>query len=99
MCSFNNHVKKTPFFNLIFIYSLSIIPLLRPFVWQGPLIPILPLSLIEYLQAPVPFIVGILKLPEDIEKDLANAFILRVDTEEVKLPENGFPLLPKLSRL
>ena len=34
------------------------VPLLYPFVWQGIYIPVLPINLHEYLDAPVPFIVG-----------------------------------------
>ena len=41
---------------------MGIIPMLKPFVWQNPLIPILPLSMKEVLQAPVPFIVGLTDL-------------------------------------
>ncbi len=36
------------------------IPLLFPFVWQGIYIPVLPYNLHEYLDAPVPFIMGTL---------------------------------------
>lgn len=38
------------------------IPLLYPFVWQGIYIPVLPINLHEYLDAPVPFIMGIYSL-------------------------------------
>lgn len=37
---------------------MSAVPLLRPFKWQGLLIPILPSTLHEVLEAPVPFITG-----------------------------------------
>jgi hypothetical protein len=37
---------------MLILGRLSIIPLLRPLVWQGPLIPVLPETLYEYLQAP-----------------------------------------------
>eukprot|EP00267_Zea_mays_P047153 XP_020399584.1 uncharacterized protein LOC103640447 isoform X5 [Zea mays] len=35
---------------------LSIIPMIRPFQWQSLLLPILPRKLIDFLDAPVPFI-------------------------------------------
>jgi hypothetical protein len=38
--------------------SMSLILMLRPFVWQSTFIPSLPLSMIMVLQAPVPFLVG-----------------------------------------
>jgi hypothetical protein len=37
------------------LLRLSIVPLISPFVWQGPLIPVLPERLYEYLQAPGTF--------------------------------------------
>ncbi|EFA86246.1 putative GTPase activating protein [Heterostelium album PN500] len=47
-----------------FIYSF--IPLLKPFTWQCCFIPILPESLIESLDAPFPFLIGIKEIPADI---------------------------------
>ena len=40
---------------------LSIIPLMRPFAWQSLLPPILPVqdSMLDILEAPVPFILGV----------------------------------------
>ena len=40
---------------------LSIIPLMRPFAWQSLLLPILPVqdSMLDILEAPVPFILGV----------------------------------------
>ena len=38
--------------------SMSLLLMLRPFVWQSTFIPSLPLSMISFLQAPVPFLVG-----------------------------------------
>eukprot|EP01102_Stenamoeba_stenopodia_P010547 TRINITY_DN3193_c0_g1_i1.p1 TRINITY_DN3193_c0_g1~~TRINITY_DN3193_c0_g1_i1.p1 ORF type:complete len:745 (-),score=145.87 TRINITY_DN3193_c0_g1_i1:41-2275(-) len=71
---------------------MSIMPLLRPFVWQGPFIPILPSHLKECLQAPVPTIVGLRSVPEDYE---TNTFILDVDKDLVTLPtDNAHPSLP-----
>jgi len=44
---------------------LSLIPLLRPFSWQSLILPALPTCLLEFLEAPVPFAVGIQhKTPE-----------------------------------
>ncbi|AQL09560.1 DENN (AEX-3) domain-containing protein [Zea mays] len=42
---------------------LSIIPMIRPFQWQSLLLPILPRKLIDFLDAPVPFIVKACSLP------------------------------------
>jgi DENN (AEX-3) domain len=38
--------------------TMATIPLLRPLVWQGPLIPLLPAPLNECLHAPVPGVAG-----------------------------------------
>ena len=80
---------------------LSMIPMLRPLIWQGPLIPILPRHMYEYLQAPVPYIVGVLDLPQELEAELTNAIIVKVDatSESVKLPSGGITPLPEQSKL
>eukprot|EP01102_Stenamoeba_stenopodia_P010060 TRINITY_DN2991_c0_g1_i2.p1 TRINITY_DN2991_c0_g1~~TRINITY_DN2991_c0_g1_i2.p1 ORF type:complete len:209 (-),score=28.77 TRINITY_DN2991_c0_g1_i2:59-685(-) len=69
---------------------LSLVPLIRPLVWQGLLVPILPANMQDMVQAPVPFIVGIQTLPERL-KDQLEAFILYLETNEVVCP---FPLTP-----
>jgi len=38
-------------------------PLLRPFVYQSVMIPILPEMLLEFLEAPVPFVLGLTSAP------------------------------------
>ncbi|KAK9820042.1 hypothetical protein WJX72_005418 [[Myrmecia] bisecta] len=38
---------------------LSLVPLLRPFAWQSLLLPVLPASMLAFLEAPVPFILGV----------------------------------------
>ncbi|GJN30290.1 hypothetical protein PR202_gb18583 [Eleusine coracana subsp. coracana] len=43
---------------------LSIIPMIRPFQWQSLLLPVLPRKLIDFLDAPVPFIVKAGSLPQ-----------------------------------
>ncbi|KAF0718560.1 hypothetical protein AaE_010621 [Aphanomyces astaci] len=42
---------------------LGVVSLLAPLVWTGPLIAVLPSSLSEYLEAPVPFVIGVQALP------------------------------------
>jgi hypothetical protein len=44
---------------------LSLVPLLRPFVWQSLLLPVTPTSMYGFLEAPVPFVLGLqYKTPE-----------------------------------
>jgi len=82
---------------------LSFIPLLRPYTWQGALIPILPVKLSEYLQAPVPFIVGVTQLAEEMEKELSEVLIVSVPSiqkEIIKLPKKPIPsMLPGQKQL
>jgi len=51
---------------------LSFIPLIRPFIYQSSIIPILPDKLHSFLEAPVPFLVGITIMPpaEECPKDV-----------------------------
>ncbi|PRP88561.1 hypothetical protein PROFUN_02972 [Planoprotostelium fungivorum] len=81
---------------------LSIIPLLRPYVWQGPIIPILPANMMEFLQSPVPYIVGVSELPDSLASELCDATILRINkTDDVitqPVPEK-LPSLPHYEKL
>jgi hypothetical protein len=85
--------------------------LLYPFEWQHIFIPLLPPSLLSYLCAPMPFLVGIhssdldemlsLPLEEIIVIDLDNGSLGIVNgaTEVVKLPSDvREPLLEQLVR-
>lgn len=46
--------------------ALSLLPLLWPLAWVGPVIPVLPASLEDLLHAPVPCVVGVQALPEEL---------------------------------
>ena len=69
---------------------LSVIPIMRPFVWQGLFIPILPHVLADYLEAPVPFVVGIQRQPIGLRPDL---LVVLLDSNKIltmggdKIPE------------
>ncbi|KAL6061973.1 DENN domain-containing protein 5B [Balamuthia mandrillaris] len=68
--------------------AMSLIPLMRPFVWQGPFIPILPASLAECLESPVPYIIGVQELQEEKMRAIGDeAVSVRVDEGEVIIPE------------
>jgi hypothetical protein len=85
----------------VFSARLSLVPLLRPYVWQGPIIPILPSDMTEYLQSPVPYIVGILDLPTALIKELTDVLIVKITkgTDEVILPKKPPVLLPHHDKL
>lgn len=38
---------------------LSLVPLLRPFAWQSLMLPVTPGSMLAFLEAPVPFVLGV----------------------------------------
>ena len=48
-----------PNIGLLSTCVLSLIPLLRPFTWQSLLLPVLPDNLLSFLEAPVPFVIGV----------------------------------------
>lgn len=48
-----------PNIGLLSTCVLSLIPLLRPFSWHSFLMPVLPHKLLGFLEAPVPFIIGV----------------------------------------
>jgi len=73
---------------------LSLIPLLRPYVWQGPFIPILPETLYECLQAPVPFVMGVKNLNEEERSSLGNCCVVNIEENKVISPQTGLPEIP-----
>eukprot|EP00300_Choanocystis_sp_HF-7_P020524 c20616_g1_i1.p1 GENE.c20616_g1_i1~~c20616_g1_i1.p1 ORF type:complete len:588 (+),score=134.25 c20616_g1_i1:631-2394(+) len=64
---------------------LSLIPLLRPYAWQCLFVPLLPDNMHMFLEAPVPFIVG---LSEVTEKILASPKVTVVFIDEDRLQTN-----------
>ncbi|EGG22806.1 DENN domain-containing protein [Cavenderia fasciculata] len=67
-----------------------------PFIWQGLFVPILPTALSDYLEAPVPYIVGVQTLKkrtcEGLIVDIAND---KVQYNRISTP----PLLPEFRKL
>ncbi|XP_058481012.1 DENN domain-containing protein 5B isoform X1 [Solea solea] len=76
----------------------GITTLLFPFQWQHVYVPILPASLLHFLDAPVPYLMGLqstentdpskLELPQE-----ANLCFVDIDNHYIELPED-FPLFP-----
>ncbi|KAK1260691.1 hypothetical protein QJS04_geneDACA002241 [Acorus gramineus] len=63
---------------------LSIIPMIRPFEWQSLLLPVLPRKMLDFLDAPVPFIVGLQHKPADMKIKSSNLVRINVDEDQVK---------------
>ena len=86
--------------------ALGLVAMLRPLRWAGPLITALPSKLSEYLDSPVPLILGVASLPVDFVQG-AEMVLVFVDEDRVRLPpkllaEPGAHLsiqLPKLTQL
>jgi hypothetical protein len=68
--------------------TMAIIPLLHPLRWAGLFIPVLPLKLKEFLDAPVPYIVGVQSmLPGHKMPDVA---VVNIDSGQLVPPSDGF---------
>lgn len=76
---------------------LSVIPMIRPFEWQSLLLPILPGKMLDFLDAPVPYIVGIRNKPVELKMKTSNLVHVSVEKDQVKLC--SLPLLPRRKEL
>lgn len=71
---------------------LSMLPLLQPFAWQSLLLPVLPSFANDFLQAPVPFILGVQYRTETIDQLASGLLKITVYRDHVKNASR----LPKL---
>ncbi|KAK3193332.1 hypothetical protein Dsin_024642 [Dipteronia sinensis] len=76
---------------------LSLIPMIRPFQWQSLLLPILPGKMLDFLEAPVPFIVGLQNKPADLKLKTSNLVKVNVLHDQVKMC--NLPSLPRYKEL
>ncbi|KAJ8559351.1 hypothetical protein K7X08_003409 [Anisodus acutangulus] len=76
---------------------LSLIPIIRPFQWQSLFLPILPEKMLDFLDAPVPFIVGLQHKPTDLKMKSAN--LVRVNVTKDQIKSCYLPLLPRRKEL
>ncbi|XP_057438466.1 uncharacterized protein LOC130730467 isoform X2 [Lotus japonicus] len=76
---------------------LSLVPMIRPFQWQSLLLPVLPGKMIDFLDAPVPYIVGIQHLPDDWNMKTSNLVHVNVQKNQVKMCH--LPRLPQYKEL
>lgn len=76
---------------------LSLVPMIRPFQWQSLFLPILPRGMFDFLDAPVPFIVGIQQKPEDLKVKTSNLVHVNVFKDQVKMCQ--LPALPRYREL
>ncbi|KZC14460.1 DENN domain-containing protein 1A, partial [Dufourea novaeangliae] len=71
--------------------------LIYPMIWQHIYIPVLPLSLIDYLLAPMPFLIGvpIPTLQRVRKSDLGEVVILDADNNTIETPFQDLESLPQ----
>ncbi|KAK8547275.1 hypothetical protein V6N13_097989 [Hibiscus sabdariffa] len=72
---------------------LSIVPLIRPYQWQSLLMPVLPDDMLEFLDAPVPYIVGVKNKTSEVQSKLAN--VILVDANKNQIKASTIPQLPQ----
>lgn len=76
---------------------LSLIPVIRPYQWQSLLMPVLPNDMLDFLDAPVPYIVGVQSKRSDVQSKLTNAIVVDISKNQVK--STSMPQLPKQKEL
>ncbi|XP_044463921.1 uncharacterized protein LOC123194655 isoform X1 [Mangifera indica] len=76
---------------------LSIIPLIRPYQWQSLLMPVLPNDMLDFLDAPVPYVVGVKNKTSEVQSKLTSAILVDVNKNQVKAP--SIPQLPQHKEL
>ncbi|KAA8523309.1 hypothetical protein F0562_009732 [Nyssa sinensis] len=76
---------------------LSVIPLIRPYQWQSLLMPVLPDDMVDFLDAPVPYIVGVEKKTTEVQSKLTNVILLDANKNQVRSPT--LPQLPQHKEL
>ncbi|KAJ7977160.1 DENN domain-containing protein [Quillaja saponaria] len=100
-------VVVCPNLGLLSAAVLSLVPLIRPFQWQSLLLPfpftlflpfqILPARMLDFLDAPVPFIVGIQQKFADLKMKTSNLVQVNVLKDQVKICH--LPTLPRHKEL
>ncbi|KAL6002164.1 hypothetical protein ACLOJK_037612 [Asimina triloba] len=62
---------------------LSVIPMIRPFEWQSLFLPVMPRNMAEFLDAPVPYIVGLQQKPADMKLKTSNLIHINVCKDQL----------------
>ncbi|KAF5934698.1 hypothetical protein HYC85_025827 [Camellia sinensis] len=65
---------------------LSIIPLIRPYQWQSLLMPVLPNDMLDFLDAPVPYVVGVKNKTTEVQSKLTNAILVDANKNQCEMP-------------
>lgn len=68
----------------------AFVSLLYPFKWMHPLVPLLPTQLIEYLEAPTPYLMGVTSQVYDTDECMAaidGVVVVQLDFDKVIVPK------------
>jgi len=82
---------------MLHIASKALVELLYPLTWSGIFIPILPARLIQAIEAPCPYIVGIERRYEKVELPEDDFVLVDLDQDEIESTTRPTPL-PKQQR-
>ena len=82
----------SPNIGLLTAAVLSVIPILKPYVWQSLIMPVVPSTLLELLDAPVPFAVGLQHKTVEVAQKCA-------DLVRINLYKDGIKNAPPASAL
>eukprot|EP00475_Leptophrys_vorax_P009975 TRINITY_DN16652_c1_g1_i1.p1 TRINITY_DN16652_c1_g1~~TRINITY_DN16652_c1_g1_i1.p1 ORF type:complete len:266 (-),score=23.48 TRINITY_DN16652_c1_g1_i1:299-1003(-) len=72
--------------SLLSAVVLSLVPMIQPFVWQAVMLPILPTKLLSFLDAPVPFLVGMEHKTPELKERKQQLITVNVHKDKVKVP-------------
>lgn len=89
-------VFVSPDLRILSALVLSWLPLIRPFNYQSVLIPILPNTMFSFLEAPVPFIVGVVE--ESAEIPTKDVIVVDVQKRTITAP-TPIPTIPDVDSL
>lgn len=89
-------VVVSPCKRLLSAVILSLIPLIRPFVYGAPILPILPLVLLKYLEASGPALVGLTREPSVQSSE--GFFVVNLNTGAIQCTK-PLPNLPDNSKM
>lgn len=76
---------------------LSIVPMIRPYQWQSLLMPVLPNDMLDFLDAPVPYVVGVKNKTTEVQSKLTNIILVDANKNQVRSPT--LPQLPQYKDL
>ena len=79
--------------SMLHLVSRAIVELLYPFTWAGIFIPVLPYRLLQAIEAPCPYIVGIEKRYENIEFPSEDFVVVDLDANAIEstAPPHSLP--------